>query len=537
MSGVRLVATIASAGICALYVVATLGLAQNVTANVAYARVAQEGRSVVRALRSGAVRPPLTKAPLLGTGSVESVRRELRGRFGSAAERVGREDRTLVLGEWQHRAVVVPMKDADEWDVVGAAALEVDAFDGWLTVLAIAGLAGLVALVQVTMAIRRLGEGDAAGGHLGAIGAVVAILLGSAAVILRARLEIADAAAVIGPAVVQARFDPTVLQLPNEAVSSIALFAVAVATAGALLAAAWVSSIRQSWVRRRDTVAAWSFLAPSAVHLVLFTAGPLLFTLWVSLHDWDLLRASKPFVGLANYREMVTDPLFWNALRNTVIYALYVPVTMALALGTALLLNRPTRTYRILRAMVFIPTVVSFAAIAIVWQWIFNGDYGVLNLALRSAGLDGVDWLGNPRTALVAVMIVSAWIQIGYQMVVYLAGLQGIPVSLYESAMLDGASAWQRFRRITIPMLRPTSVFLFITGVIWSFQVFTLVYVMTEGGPVHATDVLVYRIYQSAWEFRRMGYASAMSWFLFALLLALTITQWRMLNQRVEHAT
>jgi multiple sugar transport system permease protein len=133
-------------------------------------------------------------------------------------------------------------------------------------------------------------------------------------------------------------------------------------------------------------------------------------------------------------------------------------------------------------------------------------------------------------------MLVSAWVQIGYQMVIYLAGLQSIPGTYYEAATLDGAGAWARFRRITLPLLRPVSVYLFITGIIWSFQVFTLVYVMTEGGPVHATDVLVYRIYQNAWEFRRMGYASAMSWFLFALLLLLTLAQWKVINRRVEHA-
>jgi ABC-type sugar transport system permease subunit len=312
---------------------------------------------------------------------------------------------------------------------------------------------------------------------------------------------------------------------------------IALVTVGAILAAAWMSSTRRGWAERRETWTAWSFLAPSALHLAVFTLGPLLFTVWVSLHNWDLLSAEKPFVGLDNYRDMFADPLFWNALRNTAVYALYVPVTMALSLCAAVLLNRPMRGVRLIRAMVFLPTVVSFAAIAIVWQWMFNADYGLLNFAFRSIGLDPIDWLGNPATALVAVMIVSAWIQLGYQMIIYLAGLQGIPATLYEAATLDGASRWQRFVRITEPLLRPTSVYLFVTGVIWSFQVFTLVYVMTEGGPVHATDVLVYRIYQNAWEFRRMGYASAMSWFLFALLLVLTVAQWRVLNRRVDHAT
>jgi multiple sugar transport system permease protein len=358
-------------------------------------------------------------------------------------------------------------------------------------------------------------------------------------VVVLTRLDLLSAAAAMGgsPTAIAQRFDPTVLPLPSPILSSILLALVALGAIGAILAAAWMASSRRGWAERYETWTAWSFLAPSALHLTLFTLVPLLFTLWVSVHDWDLLSAEKPFIGLKNYQDMFADPLFWNALKNTAVYALYVPVTMVLALGAAVLLNRPMRGVRIVRAMVFIPTVVSFAAIAIVWQWMFNADYGLLNFLLRSIGLDAIDWLGNPSTALIAVMIVSAWIQIGYQMIVYLAGLQGIPQTYYEAATLDGASPWQRFVRITVPMLRPTSVYLFVTGVIWSFQVFTLVYVMTEGGPVHATDVLVFRIYQNAWEFRRMGYASAMSWFLFALLLVLTVMQWRVLNRRVEHAS
>lgn len=539
MNPVRLIATIASAGVCAIYAVVIVGLGQNISAGIAYARAAHEAQSMSHIVRAGAVRTPMTVAPLLSVGSVTRVRSDLARAYGHAVARIGVEDRTLVLGRGAARAVVVPFKDADDWDIIGAAALGADSLQGVALLILIAGASGVLAFWQAALAIRRLAVGDTTGGHLGMIGAAVAILLGSAAVIIRVRLQLLAAAASLGePASTAAqRFDPTALPLPSQELTALGLFLVAAATIGALMGAAWMCSARRGWADRRETWTAWSFLAPSALHLTVFTLGPLLFTLWVSLHEWDLLSAQKPFVGLDNYREMFTDPLFWNAARNTAVYALYVPVTMMLALGAAVLLNRPTRGVRVLRAMVFIPTVVSFAAIAIVWQWVFNADYGLLNAALRSVGLDGIDWLGNPKTALLAVMVVSAWIQIGYQMIIYLAGLQGIPRTLYEAATLDGASSWQRFRRITVPLLRPTSVYLFVTGVIWSFQVFTLVYVMTEGGPVHATDVLVYRIYQNAWEFRRMGYASAMSWFLFAVLLVLTVAQWRILDRRVDHAT
>lgn len=538
MNPVRLISNVGLAGVCAMYAVLTVAIGQRTSATVAYARVAQEARSVGRMLREGARRTPITVAPLLSSGTVTRVRAELQPRFGREVERIGAEDRTLVLGTWGTQAVVIPVKDADDWEIVGAVALGADALRGLPLLLTIAVMAALLAFSQGTLAIKRLAEGDSAGGHLGVIGALVALLLGSAIVIVRARLEILTGASAIGSTALAAlRFDPSALNLPNQPMTAIGLALVGLAASGLVLAAAWMNSARRPWAVRLETWTAWSFLAPSALHLLVLTAGPLLFTLWVSLHDWDLLRPSSPFVGLANYREMVRDPLFWNALKNTAVYALYVPVTMVLALGAAILLNRPMRGVKVLRAMVFLPTVVSFAAIAIVWQWMFNADYGVLNYLLKLIGIPAVDWLGNPTTALIAVMIVSAWIQLGYQMVIYLAGLQGIPATLYEAAILDGASAWGRFRRITVPLLRPTSTYLFVTGVIWSFQVFTLVYVMTEGGPVHATDVLVYRIYQNAWEFRRMGFASAMSWFLFALLLVLTVAQWKVLNRRVDHAT
>ena len=308
---------------------------------------------------------------------------------------------------------------------------------------------------------------------------------------------------------------------------------------GAVFAAAavlWRRGIAQTTHARRESRAAWLMLAPSALHLLVFSLGPLAFLAWLSVHEWDVTATTRPFVGLANYRELFTDSYFGNALVNTALYSLYVPVTMLLALVAALVLNQRLRGISVLRAIVFLPYVASYVAIAVVWQWILNGDYGLLNAMLAAVGLHGADWLGNPRLALFSVMLVSAWMQAGYHMVIYLAGLQGIPAHLYEAARLDGASAWQRFRHVTLPMLRPVSLYLFVTGLIWSFHAFTLVYVMTEGGPVHATDVVVYRIYQSAWEFRRFGYAAAMSVVLCVILLVLTLAQWRLIARRADYA-
>ncbi len=438
---------------------------------------------------------------------------------------------------WFKRVVSVPIKDRDQWDIVGAVALQAEPWRGLAIPLAAIALAAVIATLLAFRGLDRLAVNPAASVYAAMIAPAATLSLVMAVVSVTVRQRIDAAASTLPPPSAASRFDALALPLPSPALSGIAMALILVAAAAVLFVTGWAASAARRSVDRRETLTAWGFLAPSALHLLLFTVGPLAFTLYLSFHDWDLLRVDRPFVGLGNYVELAGDPLFWRALLNTALYALYVPVSMALALGAALVLNQPLRGMRALRALVFLPTVVSYVAIAIVWQWIFNVDFGLLNFLARSVHLPGVDWLGNPRTALVAVMIVSAWVQLGYQMVIYLAGLQGIPAHLLEAATLDGARRWARFRHITLPLLRPVTVYLLVTGIIWSFQVFTLVYVMTEGGPVHATDVLVYRIYQNAWEFRRMGYASAMSWVLFAILLGLTLLQWRALNRTVDHAT
>ena len=287
--------------------------------------------------------------------------------------------------------------------------------------------------------------------------------------------------------------------------------------------------------RRRDTLVAWSFLGIPMLHLAVFSFAPVLFTVLLSVHQWDLVSSARPFVGLANYRELAGDPLFWKTLGNTALYVLYVPVTIACALGLALLLNRRRTGERLLRAIVFLPYVTSTVAIALVWQWLMNADFGLVNFGLRLLGLPPVDWLGNPSTALVAIIAVTVWTQVGYQMIVLLAGLQGVPQQYLDAALVDGATPLRRFWHVTLPLLRPVLLVVLVTGVISGFQVFTLVYLMTEGGPLHATDVIVYRIYQTAWEFLRFGSASAMAVVLFAILLAVTVVQFKLLGKRIEH--
>jgi len=345
-----------------------------------------------------------------------------------------------------------------------------------------------------------------------------------------APLKDADGWDVVGAVAVTAAGDAERSPGPFRLVPAVGLLLVA-----ALAAWLWRWAGRANERRRRETLLAWSFLGIPFLHLAVFSFGPLAFTVYLAFHEWSLVAEARPFVGLANFRELAGDPLFWRTLRNTAVYTTYVPITMALALGLALLLNRRRGGERLLRTVVFLPFVTSAVAIAIVWQWMFNPDFGLANYLLGVVGISPLDWLGSARTALLAIILVTVWTQVGYQMVIFLAGLQGIPQTYYDAALVDGASPWQRFRHVTLPLLRPVVLFVLVTGIIAGFQVFTLVYMMTEGGPLHSTDVIVYRIYQTAWEFLRFGSASAMALVLFGVLLVVTVVQFRLLGKRVDY--
>ncbi|MEO8294214.1 MAG: sugar ABC transporter permease [Gemmatimonadota bacterium] len=297
---------------------------------------------------------------------------------------------------------------------------------------------------------------------------------------------------------------------------------------------AWAGAAQGQRRTFRETMVAWGFIAPAMVHLVVFSLGPLLFAVYLSFHRWGLIEPVRPFVGLSNFREVLGDPRFWHSLGVTALYTLYVPLTMAVALAAALALDRSGVRIRLARGVLFLPFISSVVAVALVWQWMLQADFGLINAGLAAIGVTGPDWLGNPRTALLSVMLLSIWVQLGYQMMIFLAGLQGIPGVYHDAARVDGAGAWQRFRRITLPLLRPTILFVLVTGTISSFQVFTYVSVMTEGGPARATEVVVFRIYQEAWEFLRFGTASVMSLVLLATLLLATWLQFRWLGRKVE---
>jgi multiple sugar transport system permease protein len=298
--------------------------------------------------------------------------------------------------------------------------------------------------------------------------------------------------------------------------------------------AAW--SVAAAPGRRDERLAAWGFLAPSALHLIAFTVGPLALALYLSLHRTSPVEATQPFVGLANYERALRDLTVWTALLHTLAYALYVPLSMAGALGMALFLARRSRSVAIIRTLFFLPCVTSVVAIALVWRWMYHPTSGVINQALARAGLGPVDWLGGPRIALVALMIVSAWATLGAQMSVFLAGLAAIPRAYLDAARVDGANAWQGFWRVTFPLLRPVTVFVLLTGIIGACQMFALALVLTGGGPLGATDLVVSRLIDSGWEELEFGEASVLGLLVFALLFGATWAQFRLLARRVEYA-
>ena len=297
-----------------------------------------------------------------------------------------------------------------------------------------------------------------------------------------------------------------------------------------------------SSVKRRETLWAYTFLGPVLFFLIVLVLFPILFSFWISLHDWSLIPRDFPFIGFANYVEAIKDPLSLKSLRNTLFYTIgAVPVSMILSLALALIMNQknlPLRTFY--RTVYFIPVITSWVAVSFVWIWMFEPRWGLVNSFLGLFGISGLPWLASPTWALPAIMIVAIWKGLGYNMVIFLAGLQGIPREMYEAAQIDGANGWQRFWSITLPLLNPTIVFITVTAVIGSLQVFTPAVVMTTrqgeaGGPIDSTRVMVYHIYATAFRYTRLGYGAALAFLLFALILIITLVQLRLTQRDIQY--
>jgi len=278
-------------------------------------------------------------------------------------------------------------------------------------------------------------------------------------------------------------------------------------------------------------------LSPGFILFTLFVLFAIGFSFWLSFHKWNILEPAKPYVGLANYKQAVHDPDLGKAIINTLFFTSTIPIGLAVGLFLALLLNQQIRARGFFRTMFYIPVVTPLVVAAIIWKWVYGGDYGLLNYYLLKAHLiqNPVLWLSNYNIAMWAVIVMSIWKGAGFTMVVYLAGLQAIPQEYYEAAEVDGASAWQKLRRITFPLLAPTTFFLVIISVIASFQVFTQIYIMTQGGPAGRTTTIVYLIYNTAFKFFQMGYASALAYVLFGMVFIFTFLQMRYYSQRIQY--
>ncbi len=268
----------------------------------------------------------------------------------------------------------------------------------------------------------------------------------------------------------------------------------------------------------------WIFLIPTLLGLFVFRLGPMFFALYMSFTDWNIMLRPN-WIGLENYKELFTDPVFYEILLNTFEFSLvYVSGVMVFGLLLAVLVNSKIKGVRFFRTAYFTPVVTSAVAVGIVWGWILSPKYGFLNYLIeRFLGITPPSWLGDEKWALLTVASVQTWKMVGYYMIIYLAGLQNIPSQLYEAARIDGASKYQIFWRITLPLLSPTTFFAFTIAIIDSFRNFEIIYTMTQGGPQHASTTLVYSVYLNAFVFYRMGYAAAMAYVLLGVVGLITL--------------
>ncbi len=294
----------------------------------------------------------------------------------------------------------------------------------------------------------------------------------------------------------------------------------------------WPSLSRKS---RYEAAQCYAFIAPWVIGFLIFTAYPFFASLYYGFTDYHVTAPAK-WVGLDNYRYMFTgDAIFWRSLWNTIYYVgLSVPLRVALGLMLAMLLNQKIPAMSVFRTLYYLPAITPGVAASILWIWLLKGDWGLINTALRAIGIRGPAWLADPVWAKPSLILMSLW-GVGGAMVIYLAGLQGIPKELYEASEIDGANAWSSFWNVTVPMLSPVIFFDFIMNIIGSFQVFTQAYIMTKGGPANATRFYMLRLYERAFSAFNMGLASAMAWFLFLVMLVFALIQFRYIGSRVYY--
>lgn len=284
----------------------------------------------------------------------------------------------------------------------------------------------------------------------------------------------------------------------------------------------------------RKAVAYW-FLLPALLLYAVFFVYPFLYSLYLSFHKWNMISPTMKFVGLANYRQLLHSETYWKALVNTVQYVVYtVPVSILIGLVLAIVIENLLRGKSFYRLIFYLPVVSSIAIISIVWDLMYNPNVGAINTLLSIVGIQGANWLNDPKLALGALAVIGVWKQFGYNMVLYISGLKAIDRSLYEAAATDGANRFHQFRYITVPQLSPVSFFIVIMSILSSFQVFATIQIITQGGPNNSTNVLVYQIYQEAFRFFDVGMGTASSTVFLILIGLLTAVQLK-LGQKFVH--
>jgi multiple sugar transport system permease protein len=287
----------------------------------------------------------------------------------------------------------------------------------------------------------------------------------------------------------------------------------------------------RAWLKR-GSLSPLLYLAPFLLFFIVFQIYPIFQGLYVSLTKWDLATPPR-FIGLANYAGLMRDTLFWTALRNTSLFvALNAPLAVVIPLGLAILVNDPIHGRGIFRSAFSMPLMISVASVGVLWQWFYNPAFGLINYYLGLVGLPGQNWLSQTGWAMIAVVVTTVWWTSGFNMILFLAGLQDIPEHLYDAAKIDGAGNWALFRYVTLPGLRATLLFVGVTTIIGSFRVFGQVFVMTNGGPFDSTRTIVQHIYETGFRYFKMGSASAVAWVLFCIVVVFTFVQFRLLREQ-----
>ena len=282
-----------------------------------------------------------------------------------------------------------------------------------------------------------------------------------------------------------------------------------------------------TWKR---TLWAYIFLLPNLIFVLVFAFIPTLVALYLSFNTWSILQPAE-WVGLANYRELLEDEIFIRSIRNTFYFlGVITPVRLVIGLAVALLLNQALHFRSFFRTITFMPWITSGVVVASIWLWLYNPEFGILNYMLSELGFNGLFWYTDPEQAMPSLIIAALWRSVGWVVIIYLAGLQNVPQEYHEAAMIDGANSWQRLRHITLPLLRPTTLFILITTMIGSFEMFDLVFVMTGGGPINSTTVMAHQIYENAFTFLKMGYAASQAFVLFSIIMVITLISFKWLR-------